>query len=292
MIHRALNWLKRRRQTAEQARLQAGGPALKVLLFHGIYDEAAGPCPDDVDPSLVVSLGWVERCLAETQQQGFRFIHPEELPNALLSSERLALLTLDDGYANNLLLLPLLNRLQVPALLFVTTDNLLRSRSYWWDVLARNSADAAQLSKKRRELKKLRPKEIEQNLMQELGEHCFAPRGDHDRPMTPEELREFARQPLIGIGNHTHHHTLLDQCQPDEALDELSRCGLALEKLLGSRPTTLAYPNGRWNQATERAAKLAGITTAFTTERLLAPLPLRSSRHLSIPRLQPLPASS
>lgn len=292
MIQRALNWLKRRQVAAEQARLLAGGPALKVLLFHGIYDEAAGPRPDTVDPSLSVSLRWVEHCLVETRRQGFRFIHPDELPQALNSSDRLALLTLDDGYANNLLLLPLLKRLGVPALLFVTTDSLQRGRSYWWDVLARETPDAAQLSEKRRSLKKLSPPEIEQSLRRDFGEKCFHPNGDHDRPMTPAELRAFASEPLIRIGNHTHRHALLDQLGLDEAMEELATCHSILQELIGYPPVTLAYPNGRWNSDSQSAASKTGIRFAFTTERLLAPLPLEPSRHLGIPRLQPLPASS
>lgn len=291
MIGRVLNWLKRRRHEAEQAKLLAGGPCLKVLLFHGIYDDKAGPCPGDVEPSLMASLSWVEQCILETQKQGFTFIHAKELPEALKSTRRVALFTLDDGCANNLLLRPLLNRLKVPCVLFVTTDALLRKRCYWWDVLAREAGNSPGISQKRRALKKLKPAEIDAQLVAEFGEAAFTPRGDHDRPMTVEELREFASDPLITIGNHTHRHALLDQLTASEVSEELSTCGQALQEILGTRPDMLGYPNGRWSQETVAVAKQAGIKLAFTTSPALAPLPLDPSRWHSIPRFQPMPKS-
>lgn len=291
MISRALHWLKRRRHEAAQKRLLAGGPALKALLFHGIYDDTLGECPKGVDSSLTCGLSRVERCLEETRAQGFRFIHADEISKALNSRERLALLTLDDGYANNRLLLPMLNRLGVPALLFVTTDAMLRRRSYWWDVLAREAfrsgMSADQLSLKRRDLKKLNPADIEQQLETEFGEGCFQPRGDHDRPMMPEELTKFAADPLVAIGNHTHRHALLSQLNSDEADEELRVCQNHLRELTGRSPQTLAYPNGRWNAGVARIAYELGIPHAFTTERQISPLPVPVAQWMSLPRLQP-----
>lgn len=288
IIQRALDWLNRCRKDAEQTRLLANGPAFKCLLFHAIYNDAAGPCPAGLDTSLVSSLTWVEHCLTGTLQQGFRFIGAEDLPQAVISRERLALLTLDDGYANNRLLLPLLHRLQIPALVFVTTDPMLRQRSYWWDVLAREMANNPGLSKKRRLLKLLTPAQIEVELGIEFGENCFHPQGDHDRPMTSDELREFAREPLISIGNHTHRHALLDQLSEYEVSEELRLSQGHLTELLGTAPTTIAYPNGRWNSSVANLVRKAGIRFAFTTERALSPLPMSSMRQMSIPRHQPM----
>lgn len=291
MISRALHWLKRRRHEAEQQHMRLGGAALKTLLFHGVYGDATGTCPAGVDSSLVCGLSRVEACLEETREQGFRFIHADEIPKVLSSRERLALLTLDDGYANNRLLLPMLNRLGIPTLLFVTTDSMLRRRSYWWDVLAREAAQngmsADQLSLKRRDMKKLKPADIEQQLETEFGEGCFQPQGDHDRPMTPEELTKFAADPLIAIGNHTHRHALLSQLNSDEVDEELRVCQHHLRELTGRSPRTLAYPNGRWNANVARIAGELGIQHAFTTERQISPLPVPVAQWMSLPRLQP-----
>lgn len=289
MIRSILHWLQHRQKQAQQNHLLTGdGPALKSLLFHGIHESTRAP--SGVDPTLSASLDWVEQCLRETQRQGFTFISAADLPRALSSKERLAMLTLDDGYANNRLLLPLLHRLHIPALLFVTTDTLLRQRCYWWDVLAREAAGDPQLSEKRRALKKLKPAEIEHELTQRYGDACFQPQGDHDRPLIADELREFARDPLITIGNHTHRHALLDQLSESEVREELQLCQQHLTDLLGEAPTTLAYPNGRWNSvAADEAAKI-GLQYAFTTEQLISPLPLAGFTPRSLPRLQPMPS--
>ena len=291
MILRAIHWLKRRRHEAAQQHLLADGPALKTLLFHGIYDDTLGECPKGVDSSLTCGLSTVERCLKESWSQGFRFIHADEIPKALNSRERLALMTLDDGYANNRLLLPMLNRLGVPALVFVTTDAMMRRQSYWWDVLAREALRAGlsvdQLSRQRLRIKSMKPLDIEQHFKTQFGQNCYQPQGDHDRPMTPEELKAFAGDPLIAIGSHTHHHALLSQLNLDEVESELQLCQNHLREITGCSPQTLAYPNGRWNTNDAHIAGKMGIQYAFTTERSISPLPASANQWMSLPRLQP-----
>jgi peptidoglycan/xylan/chitin deacetylase (PgdA/CDA1 family) len=291
IISRALSWFQLRLHESNQQRLQAGGPALKGLLFHGLYDDTLSPCPEGVDTSLICGLSSLERRLKETREQGFRFIHADEIPSALKSRERVALLTFDDGYANNRLMLPILNRMQVPALLFVTTGPMIRRQSYWWDVLARESLKTSlsvdQLSQKRRRIKTLKPLDIEQYLKGQFGQNCYHPQGDHDRPMAPEELKLFARDPLIAIGNHTHHHALLSQLNSNEIENELSECQNYLREIIDYCPQTLAYPNGRWNANVTRIARELGIQLAFTTERSIRPLPASADQWMSLPRLQP-----
>ena len=291
IISRALSWLKRCRHESIQQHLLTNGPAFKTLLFHGLYDDTFSPCPDGVDTGLICGLSSLEKCLRETREEGFRFIHADEIPAALKSRERVALLTFDDGYANNRLMLPMLNRLQVPALLFVTTDAMMRRQSYWWDVLAREALRAdlslGQLSQQRRRMKSLKPLDIEQHFKNQFGTNCYQPQGDHDRPMTPEELKAFASDPLIEIGNHTHHHALLSQLNLDEVESELQLCQNHLREITGSSPQTLAYPNGRWNSNVAHIAGKLGIQHAFTTERLISPLPVHPAGWMSLPRLQP-----
>lgn len=112
LTRRVLAWYQRQRLVREQQRLLNTGSALKVLLFHGLFDDSLGPVPPDLDPLLVVSLTFFRKCLEDTLRQGFRFIHPDEIARASNCQERLALLTFDDGYFNNLLALPILRELK------------------------------------------------------------------------------------------------------------------------------------------------------------------------------------
>jgi peptidoglycan/xylan/chitin deacetylase (PgdA/CDA1 family) len=105
--------------------------------------------------------------------------------------------------------------------------------------------------------------------------------------MTPEELKKFASDSLIVIGNHTHRHALLSQLNSDEIEDELHVCQNHLREITGINPQTLAYPNGRWNTKVANIAGKMGIQYAFTTERLISPLPVHAERWMSLPRLQP-----
>ena len=276
----------------QQRRLLNGGPSLKTLLFHGVYDGESSGHPEGVDNTVFSDLKFIERCIRETLEQGYRFIHADDLGAALVSHSRLALLTFDDGYANNRLLLPMLRRLGIPALVFVATDFMLRQRSFWWDVLARETKrrclSGVQLSAMRRELKRMPAEEIEASLMSVYGESCFNPQFEHDRPLTVDELADFARDPLIQIGNHTHRHALLDQCSSDVVHRELSVSQKHLTDILGKTPTMLAYPNGRWNKNVVRVAAELGLQHAFTTERALSALPLSRVAKYRIPRLMPV----
>lgn len=291
---RAVNWLKRRLHERAQAGLRRGGPALQVLLFHGLHAGAARSCPPSVDPGLVCRLEFLEARLKEALDAGFRFLHPDEFGSALGQRERVALLTFDDGYANNFLALPLLEKLQIPAVIFVTTDALLRGRSYWWDVLARETArgglEPTALSALRRDLKAGSPAEIEARLEKDFGPACFQPWGEHDRPMTQEELVGLAGHALIRIGNHTHRHALLAQLDQAQVCDELATCQRHLTEITGRAPSMLAYPNGRWNAMVAAEAARLGLKHAFTTERALSPLPLSPHSWLGLPRSQPVDA--
>ncbi len=289
---RALSWLARRLDARRQQQMRRGGPVLNVLLFHGLYPEQDGSCPASLDAGLASRVSFMEQCLQGTLDAGFRFIHPDELGSAGHKRERMALLTFDDGYANNLLALPVLEKLQIPAVMFVTTDALVRGRCYWWDVLARETARGGlapeALSKLRKELKAGTHAQIEKHLEDAFGSDCFSPQGEGDRPLTPEELGRLSSHPLIAIGNHTHHHALLSQLPKGEAREELQTCQRLLQELTGKTPDMLAYPNGRWSPEVAATASELGLKHAFTTERALCGVPVPPSRRMSIPRMQPV----
>ena len=293
LVRRALVWHRRRCVVREQRSLLASGPALKVLLFHGLYDDAVGGCPSDVDPTLAIPLSTFRRHLQETIKQGFRFIHPDQIHEICSSRERLALLTFDDGYANNLLAMSVLREMAVPALIFVTTDALVRRRAYWWDVVAKEGKQRglmpAQMSELRRCLKKLPPKELETTMCSNFGATCYDDPSEEARPLTVDELRQLAQDKLVQIGNHTHCHALLPQLNEADVRWELQECQRTLTEITGDAPRALAYPNGRWNETVAQAARAEGIQFAFTTHRALCPLPLPAAFNFSIPRLQPEP---
>ena len=275
-------------ESLRQRRLERGS-SLKVVFFHALHE---GQHPSAaLDPLLAHSTDQLAACIDRIRAEGREFLHPNELGRQWVKKGRFALLTFDDGYANNQLALPVLRSKGVSAAFFITSRPVEDQQCYWWDVLHRESAKrnipAAELSAARKSLKLKTPEGIKQELSSQFGAQCWKPHGDADRPFNLAELARFAAEPEVVIGNHTKDHALLAQCGEAELEEQIESCQQMLAKVVGRRPTLLAYPNGRWNNAVIRAAQRSGIQAAFTTRSALVPLPLPTSQHLLIPRLSP-----
>ncbi len=65
------------------------------------------------------------------------------------------------------------------------------------------------------------------------------------------------------IGCHGTHHLDLSRVSAQEAAHEVSACVTALSRYV-ARPTTYAYPAGRWNAATLALMQRAGMKAALT----------------------------
>ena len=62
------------------------------------------------------------------------------------------------------------------------------------------------------------------------------------RLMTSDEVVELARHPLVEIGSHTIHHTVLAEASAEEAYREMATCKERLEELLGPARPELLLP--------------------------------------------------
>ena len=228
-------------------------------------------------------------------------------------------ITFDDGYVDNLLTaLPILERHDAPATVFLATG-LLDRDAFWWDVLAElvlaadavpseileaagrlglcattadiaaNDADAVYTSfysaLVERDLAEIT--ELIGQLVVSLGVQMPVP---HGRPMTTDEARQLAVHPLISIGAHTITHPRLTCLNPSKARMEIAQGNARLDELFGRAERVLAYPYGYTNSAVADLAKHSGFTRAVTTEeRWLAD----QENSLLVPRRlppSPLPA--
>src|SRR5262244_1299997 len=69
----------------------------------------------------------------------------------------------------------------------------------------------------------------------------------------------------IRFGSHTYSHQILTGLSGDAARRELADGRAAIERVLGTPCTMLAYPNGESSDSVRRLAATAGYTLAFTT---------------------------
>ena len=105
---------------------------------------------------------------------------------------------------------------------------------------------------------------IEAELGHRFGAEAFRPRGDIDRPFTPAELRDFAREPFVHLGNHTANHAILTNYAPDQARRQIEAAQESLAEMTGVRPTSIAYPNGAFSRPIVEACDDLGLRVGFT----------------------------
>lgn len=84
--------------------------------------------------------------------------------------------------------------------------------------------------------------------------------------MSSTQLKEISDYG-IDIGSHTNHHVYLDTLSYDEQLKEMKDSKEKLEKVLGKKVISIAYPYGNYNEDTKKAATASGYALGFTTNR-------------------------
>ena len=267
--------------------------ALLPFLFHSLFADEKQIELNLIDPLDRTTVDVFRRVIEYYLGHGYRFVGPEDVLAGLPARGKFALLTFDDGYFNNTLALPVLERFKVPAVFFISTEHVRVGKCFWWDVLHREHAargtPAAEVDRRRRELKRLKTEEIESQLVAEFGPDALKPRGDVDRPFTTQELREFAKHPLVRIGNHTANHAILTNYPDAEAREQVRRAQEWLRQEIGVEPTAIAYPNGGSNDAVARACAEVGLRLGFTVRprKLVLPVNGGGERLLKIGRFTP-----
>jgi peptidoglycan/xylan/chitin deacetylase (PgdA/CDA1 family) len=192
-------------------------------------------------------------------------------------------LTFDDGYADNLhTALPMLEEQGVPATVFVTSGN--RGGEFWWDRLIRaleGSADSPDMYRLAAELERLPEEAREERLRRLERENGRRPPAVH-RSLTAEELQRLAASPLIEIGAHGESHAPLSALSRERQRDETLRSRLELERLLGGRVGSFAYPHGAISPELVDVVRESGYEVACCSRSDVA---TARSPMLALPRL-------
>ena len=207
-------------------------------------------------------------------------------------------ITFDDGYNDNYTYaLPILEKYQIPATIFVTTGNLNTRREFWWDELVRlltvgkNYPDTFTLKdevfhytwetdtkEKRIELAKTLRWLLRREPDILIREEWFGQLSDwggvtengreENASLSYGALKKMQNSEMITIGAHTVNHislgVLSEERQRKEIVDSLQ----AIKNCTGIFPTVFSYPFGLnmdFNQDTIKICKEAGIIKAVTT---------------------------
>ncbi len=264
---------------------------LAVLTYHRVDFADARP---DLLPSLISAS---PSDFAEQVDGLSRFAHPvslgevlDALPRPRQLPHRAVLVTFDDAYldfAHHAW--PILRAAGIPATLFVPTAYADGTRpGFWWDRLwaavrstssetlpdapigprpLRTTEERAAALGSLRTFIKSRPHDeamgVVEQLISVLGGAPAEPAGD---VLGWDELRRLSLEGVTLVP-HTRTHPLLDRLPLDRAVDEIFAAHQDLEREVGPTPAVLAYPSGAHSGDAVEAARRAGMTLAFTTER-------------------------
>lgn len=251
--------------------------ALIIFLFHTIFLDAAEEASDVVPPGLGIQLSEFERFVEYFSSNDYQFVSPDDVANGLPTGKH-CLITFDDGYFNNLRVLPVLEKFDAPSLFFISTNHVKENRAYWWDVVHRERSKqgktASDIKNEINSYKLQRHDEIEADIVQKFGPSSLDPVQDLDRPLTPTELQTFADHQLVHLGNHTCDHALLTNYDDDGVRFQIETCQYDLEKMTGTTPSVVSYPNGNHNDRISEISKELGLKLGITTQPKKNPLPL------------------
>ena len=199
----------------------------------------------------------VEKMILYYQKRGYRFVTVDELLEIVRAGkpmkERLAFMSLDDGWKQNFDLLPVIEKYQVPVCIFVSTQPVLEG-NFWWEYVSK--------TRNREGLEQFKnlPSEEFYRQLAEIKNTVTLERS----AMTVEDVKKIAQHPLVSIQAHTVNHPILTT-QPDDVVDmEMRESKRILEEWTGKKIVAFSYPNGR-NTKRESDAAQKYFDIAFTT---------------------------
>lgn len=197
----------------------------------------------------------------------FRFIDENEFYKFLVGDRTLngrrAFISFDDGCKENLKLIPVLEKYQIPVTIFVPVEPVVTG-NYWWEYVDQIKKKHPEISSDE-DLKKLSNKERVALVTQAKTEV------DLERSaINLKELDFLNQHPLIRIGSHSYHHPIGIRCSGEELAFEYSESKQTLETWLNSRIESFSYPNGDYDERDLALLEENGYKMAFTTEPTLA----------------------
>ncbi|MFO1380892.1 MAG: polysaccharide deacetylase family protein [Chitinivorax sp.] len=241
----------------------SGKSGLMVLIYHRVLPEPDPMLPDVPDAAMfAVQMEVISRYfrVAPLRQA------LDELQQGRLPAPTVAV-TFDDGYADNLeVALPVLQRFDVPATVFVApgfldgglmfndaiTEIFRQAPAGLFDLQAfglgswqlddwagrRSAANKVTLQIKYQTL------DERQSLIARLAQYAGASLPD-SLMLSSEQLRQLNQSELIDIGAHTVNHPILARLDDVAAEAEIRASKAQLEHLLGESVELFAYPNGK-----------------------------------------------
>ncbi|MGV3658741.1 MAG: polysaccharide deacetylase family protein [Prosthecobacter sp.] len=252
-----------------------------LLMFHGFTDRAHTGGENSQHKHLDVDK--LETFLTFLTRH-YRIVHLDEVTECLSKGlpppPRSVVLTFDDGFLSNYTLaFPVLQRLKVPAIIYLATQFVDEHRPIWTDrvdhVCHQTGMGLAELRSLKHRLKQMPQEEVEQAVTElEDAHNCRLERTDAPsvepirRSLNWDQVREMQASGLVRFGAHTHTHKILGRCRPETIREELQRSKALIERETGRPCDHFCYPNGTpgdFSTESESLVAEAGFKSSITT---------------------------
>jgi peptidoglycan/xylan/chitin deacetylase (PgdA/CDA1 family) len=271
-----------------------------VLAYHRLLPPGADTWSH---PGIIVTPETFERHMRLLRQE-FRVLSLQEFEDHLSTSTPFepgsCLVTFDDGWLDTYTeAWPILQRWQVPAVVFLPTHFIGSQETFWQEHLGMllykagkaltedptlraplaetlrscglehligDLADRSAIIDRVRTLKldaMVAPSDAAARLVALLGHRAPRP---GDLFMTWDHVREMARGELA-FGAHGHSHRILSRLTEDEVSMELATSRAIIERETGMPVTSVSYPNGGWTDRVAACVRTLRFRAGFSMER-------------------------
>ncbi len=165
-------------------------------------------------------------------------------------------ITIDDGHAGNIALLPIIMQYDISPTIYVCTQIINTHRHFWFRIPT--------LSKKKKEhLKRLPNAERLTHLSQTSN---FEPEKEYEdrQALSLNEMKQMMH--YVDFQPHTQFHPILPNCTETECKQEILGSKIDLEKHLSIECHHFSYPNGNYTEREIEFVKAAGFRSARTVD--------------------------
>jgi len=209
--------------------------------------------------------------------------------SADIPSKPVVLITFDDGYRDNYTIAyPILKKLGVPAIFFISTHLVASRKLGWWDIVAylikqsprafidfqrmrfALQGDRGPVVQRIQHYLKMKKQDAMDTFITELAAACevgFPSLEVQDTQLlTWDQIRTMSHD-AISIGSHGHTHRVLTALAPASQREEMKLSKAILERETGRQINSIAYPGGEsyhFSESTRKLAHECGFRFGFT----------------------------
>jgi peptidoglycan/xylan/chitin deacetylase (PgdA/CDA1 family) len=165
------------------------------------------------------------------------------------------LVTIDDGWKNNINLLPVFTKYKVKPLIYLCSQVVNTNHPFWTKMVRREDI----------EYYKSMPNAIRVKALKDAG--LYTPDMNYHEPQGLSLEDIMALKGNVSFGAHTRYHPVLTQCTDGEQEEEIINSKTELEIICEEPILHFSMPFGDYNEYSLQCIKKAGYVTARTVKK-------------------------